>query len=128
MDVELQTADQNALVIDIFTRNYSISCFGAVGQEDPDLAYYNTLHSESPTNATGYSNPEVDEALDTGRRSTDEETRRESYRVVQQALAEDVPLFQAVTSPWGWFGSGDVRGLFARRNGTIVLADAWLAP
>jgi peptide/nickel transport system substrate-binding protein len=127
MDIELETKDQNAVVLDLFGRNYDASCFGAIGQEEPDLAYYSLLHSESPGNGTGYSNPDVDAALEAGRRGVDEEQRHEDYEVVQRALAEDVPLFQAVTSPWGWIGSEDVRGVVTRRNGIVLVGDAWLA-
>jgi peptide/nickel transport system substrate-binding protein len=127
MDIEVQIKDQQTLVSDIFDQNYEITCFGAVGQEDPDLAYYGSLHSASPTNSVGYNNPEVDAALDTGRRSADPEERRAAYTVVQEALASDVPLFQAVTSPWGWFGSEDVGGMFTRRNGTFNTAPLYLS-
>jgi len=127
MDVEVQIKDQQTLVGDIFDKNYQISCFGAVGQEDPDLAYYGALHSASPTNSVGYSNPEVDAALETGRQSADPEERRAAYAVVQQALATDVPLFRAVTSPWGWFGSSDVGGMFTRRNATFNTAALYIA-
>ena len=126
IDVEVKIEDQQTLVGNVFQRNYEISCFGAVGQEDPDLAYYNTFYSTSPTNTTGYANPDVDAALDVGRQSADPDERREAYAVVQQALATDVPLFQAVTSPWGWFGSDNVGGMFTRRNGTFNTGDLFL--
>jgi ABC-type transport system substrate-binding protein len=68
----------------------------------------------------------VDAALDIGRQSADPEERRAAYTVVQEALATDVPLFQAVTSPWGWFGAENVGGMFTRRNGTFNTAELFL--
>ena len=126
MDVEVAIKDQQQLVVDVFQKNYDISCFGAVGQEDPDLAYYGTLHSTSPTNSLGYNNPEVDAALDTGRMSSDTAVRKAAYEVVQQALATDIPVFQAVTSPWGWFGNDTVGGMFTNRNGTFNTAELYV--
>lgn len=126
MEVEIEIVDQQTLVGNIFQRNYEIACFGAVGQEDPDLAFYGTLHSASPTNTVGYENPEVDAALDTGRQSADPDERREAYMIVQQALADDVPLFQAVTSPWGWFGTDAVGGMSTLRNGIFDTSKLYL--
>ena len=126
MDVTIEIVDQQTLVGNIFQRNYQIACFGAVGQEDPDLAFYGTLHSASPTNTVGYSNPAVDEALDIGRQSSDADERYDAYLVVQQALADDVPLFKAATSPWGWFGRDEVGGMFTLRNGIFDTSEVYL--
>jgi hypothetical protein len=32
-----------------------------------------------------------------------------------------------VTSPWGWFGSSDVGGMFTRRNATFNTAALYIA-
>jgi peptide/nickel transport system substrate-binding protein len=60
-------------------------------EPEPDgiYAYFHSSNAERGSNFTAYSNPEVDELLDTGRESTDQETRRNAYFKVQEILAED---------------------------------------
>ncbi|MEX2625660.1 MAG: ABC transporter substrate-binding protein, partial [Ilumatobacteraceae bacterium] len=122
IDAEIEIKDQLSVVGDVLSGNYSISCFGATGQQDPDLAFYSSLHSDSANNYAGYSNPEVDEALDAGRRTADFDERYEAYLTVQEALATDVPFFQVVTSPWGWFGNPQLGGMQALRDSTFDAA------
>ncbi|TVR27504.1 MAG: hypothetical protein EA389_02735 [Ilumatobacter sp.] len=126
IDVEIEIKDQLSVILDVLTGNYSISCFGATGQEDPDLAFYGQLHSDSATNYALYANPAVDEALDAGRRTADFDERYEAYLVVQQALADDVPFFQVVTSPWGWFGNPQIGGMVGLRDSTFDAAQLFL--
>lgn len=65
--------------------------FGSVG--DPDFGLYTLLHSSLAgngfNNMARYHNPAVDKALDAGRRSQDEDTRRTAYRTVQEELVRD---------------------------------------
>ncbi|EOM74954.1 ABC transporter substrate-binding protein [Rhodococcus rhodnii] len=64
---------------------------------DPDTQAYATLHSSynapgvggAYDNASGYVNPEVDAALDAGRRSLDPAERDAAYREVQRAYVTD---------------------------------------
>jgi peptide/nickel transport system substrate-binding protein len=64
---------------------------------DPDTQLYSALHSSyadhdanNPfANPSGYRNPTVDAALDTGRRSLDPEARVAAYREVQRAYVAD---------------------------------------
>ncbi|WP_405818615.1 ABC transporter substrate-binding protein [Streptomyces sp. NBC_01390] len=60
---------------------------------DPDFALYTLLHSslagDGFNNMGRYDNPVVDKALDTGRRSQDEATRRAAYDTIQRELVKD---------------------------------------
>ncbi|CAL9613749.1 Oligopeptide-binding protein AppA [Streptomyces sp. enrichment culture] len=64
---------------------------GSVG--DPDFGLYTLLHSslagDGFNNMAHYDNPAVDEALDTGRRSQDPETRKAAYDDLQRELAKN---------------------------------------
>lgn len=110
-DVTTDMSDQMSLVIDLLTSNYSVGCFsGGAETQDPDQLWWASLHSESGSNYTGYANPEMDAALDAGRRSADEDVRAEAYGTVQQLLADDVPIIQYMSSPWGWVVRDEVAG------------------
>jgi peptide/nickel transport system substrate-binding protein len=60
---------------------------------DPDFGLYTLLHSSLAgngfNNMGGYDNPAVDEALDTGRRSRDEATRKKAYDTLQRELVKN---------------------------------------
>ncbi|KUO10246.1 ABC transporter substrate-binding protein [Streptomyces sp. DSM 15324] len=65
--------------------------FGSIG--DPDFGLYTLLHSSLAGNGFNnmgrYDNPAVDKALDTGRRSQDEATRKTAYDTLQRELVKD---------------------------------------
>ncbi|MCZ7526289.1 MAG: ABC transporter substrate-binding protein [Acidimicrobiia bacterium] len=127
-EVELDISDQMSLVLDLFEKNYTAACFSmGVETSDPDIVYYGTFHSESASNYVAYSNPEMDEALDRGRTSTDPSERAEAYATVQRLLAEDVPVFEYAASPWGWVMGDDVHGLVALPGGEFDPAGVFLA-
>lgn len=60
-------------------------------EPEPDgiFAYFHSSNAERGSNFTAYSNPEVDELLELGRTSTDQEERKQAYFKVQEILAED---------------------------------------
>ena len=59
---------------------------------DPDDFLYPFLHSKANKwTGTGYANPEVDKLLEEAAVATDQQTRTQLYKQVQQILAEDVP-------------------------------------
>ncbi|MBD0841411.1 ABC transporter substrate-binding protein [Streptomyces sp. TRM68416] len=65
--------------------------FGSNG--DPDFGLYTLLHSslagDGFNNMARYDDPVVDEALDTGRRSSDEATRKAAYAGLQRELVKN---------------------------------------
>ncbi|NJQ03542.1 ABC transporter substrate-binding protein [Streptomyces zingiberis] len=65
--------------------------FGSAG--DPDFALFTLLHSslagDGFNNMARYDNAEVDEALETGRRTRDRDEREDAYDTVQRALKDD---------------------------------------
>ena len=61
---------------------------------DADYGLYPLFHSSqhgSAGNRSFYTNPAVDELLETGRKSTDEAERLEVYKEVQQIIVEEAP-------------------------------------
>ncbi|MBC2876265.1 MULTISPECIES: ABC transporter substrate-binding protein [Streptomyces] len=66
---------------------------GGGNPADPDFDLYNLLHSslalDGFNNMAAYKNPEVDKALEEGRRSGDKAVRKAAYDKIQHALADD---------------------------------------
>jgi peptide/nickel transport system substrate-binding protein len=128
-DVEVQLSDQGTLVLDMLGGNFQVGCLGTNADiVDPDLLYYNALHTGTTGNYTKYSNPEMDAALELGRMSNDEAERMEAYRTVQELFARDIPIIEWSKSPGGWVMSPEVHGLVALpatdfHPSTVFLAD-----
>lgn len=58
---------------------------------DPDRALYPAFYTDGSVNAFQFSDPEVDELLDTGRTTPDREARKATYQQLEVALAEAAP-------------------------------------
>ena len=77
----------------IFTGNFDATILGWSGGPEPDQ--FNIWHSSKTDprelNFVKYSNPEVDELLETGRRTFDQDERKQIYDRFQEILAEEQP-------------------------------------
>ncbi|NJP77703.1 ABC transporter substrate-binding protein, partial [Streptomyces sp. AA8] len=66
---------------------------GGGNPADPDFDLYNLLHSslalDGFNNMAAYGNPDVDKALEEGRRSGDKAARKAAYDKVQRGLADN---------------------------------------
>ncbi|MFZ9628473.1 MAG: ABC transporter substrate-binding protein [Ilumatobacteraceae bacterium] len=116
--------------------NYQVILWGGVGGGDPD-ADYNDFHSGTGLNFSGFSTPEMDAALDEGRRLTDPEARKAQYAIVQQILGDNVPFIWTGTNQFAVITPPAVQGVgaFALPDGTagqavtggmFFLKDVWL--
>lgn len=77
--------------------------FGGTG--DPDTFLYSLLRTGQPTNASKYTNPEMDKALDAGRVSLDLAARKAAYAQVQRIMVDQVPVHLIVGVPAGLIAS-----------------------
>ena len=89
VDVEVGLSDQQTLVLDIFSGNFTVGCL-SLGPEtvDADLMFYNQFFSKSAFNYGKYSDPEMDAVLTEGRTSQDTAVRADG---LQQGAGADGP-------------------------------------
>lgn len=92
---------------------------------DPEPQLYNAFHTGAQSNF-GYSNPEMDAALELGRSSSDLETRREAYVTMAQLWAEEVPSIPIYRSVTRQAVSKDVRGFEVYDLGYIDFPNLWI--
>ena len=119
VDVTTDLKEVNSFVQDIISFNYNTAIFTIGAQYlDPDQQLYQMLHSAGSSNYSGYSNPEMDAALDAGR-SIVEAERTDAYSSVQQLLAEEVPWVTMHAYGWGWVMSDGVEGLEANPDASF---------
>ena len=92
---------------------------------DADYGLYALFHSSQfgdPGNRSFYKNEKVDELLDKGRQSTDQEERNVAYKEVSEILVEEVPMVY-LQHPDFVFGQNGVEGLFVNFSGTPLFKD-----
>lgn len=82
-----------------FSTNYvqksqhQIALLGWLNIVDPDRLLFAQLTTGGSTNWGGYSNPQVDELLQKGRSSLDQDERTAAYQEAAKILAEELPYF-----------------------------------
>ncbi len=72
-------------------KDYEATIF-TINWIDPEPDVSNFLSTDGGRNYMGYSNPAVDEALATGRATTDVAERAAAYAQVQESIIDDAPL------------------------------------
>jgi peptide/nickel transport system substrate-binding protein len=91
--VQNEFLDQGAYVNKVLgaTHDFVAGCFRQAQIADAD-GLYEILHTDGSGNPFGYSNPEVDKALEDIRKTTDEKEQIKLLDIVQKHLVEDVPF------------------------------------
>jgi peptide/nickel transport system substrate-binding protein len=64
---------------------------GTSAYVDPNDVIESNFYTERTNVGTGYSNPEVDALIEEGIATTDQESRAEIYRQIQEILNRDLP-------------------------------------
>jgi peptide/nickel transport system substrate-binding protein len=97
-----------------FSTNYvqkslhQIALLGWLNLVDPDRLMYANFTTGGSTNWGGYSNPEVDKALQDGRSSLDQAARTAAYQKAATILAKDLPYFVISDQGYQMFYSKDI--------------------
>jgi len=93
-DITNEFLDQGAYVNKVLgpEHEFIAGCFRQAQIADAD-GLYDILHTGGSANPFGYSEPEVDKALEDIRATTDEKEHIRLLEIVQQHLVEDVPFF-----------------------------------
>lgn len=90
LNVKIKAIAGQELNASIRKGDYQIALANAAGSQNP-ASLYRTFHSKGDLNVTGYSNPEVDAALDTIRSSNDQAVITEAYKKIGGILSKDAP-------------------------------------
>lgn len=72
---------------------HQIALLGWLRLTDPDRLLYGQLTTDGGLNWGGYSNADVDAALEAGRTELDQDARAESYRTAARIIAEELPYY-----------------------------------
>ena len=72
---------------------HQIALLGWLNIVDPDRMLFSQFSTDGSLNWGGYSNPEVDSALESGRTELDQSARAEAYQEVASVIAEELPYY-----------------------------------
>ena len=98
VEVDLNQVEQATHVSEAMAGDYQAKCWRVGDQGDPYRTFSDAFTAESPLNFTRFTDPRIDEALDTLRTTADGATRQAAVEDISMVLAEEVPnTFTAAT-------------------------------
>ncbi|HEU4808602.1 MAG TPA: ABC transporter substrate-binding protein [Homoserinimonas sp.] len=121
IEVTLQPMEASVYKDNVYTnRDFDLAIQSFTSSGDPAIGYHR-IYVSTPTNevnknATGYSNPEVDELLDKAASVSDFEERGEFYKQAQEILNEDIPTLILFDELQADAAGANVEGLFVGVN------------
>ena len=90
---------------------------------EPEPGLWQQYHTGGMNNVTGYSDPEVDDALDRARTTLDPTERKAAYAAMQRKLNADVPEWFVRTNPNGAIHGDGVTGIVFYGDGRLLLSE-----
>ena len=98
VDLNFETPDYPTVVNRVQnTHQYQLDSGDFAGATGDPNDLYDQFHSGGANNVTGYSSPELDQLLEQGRTTLDQEAAKPIWAQVQQILMRDVPMH------WAWY-------------------------
>lgn len=124
VDVELEVLDQSASFAKYSARTFQMTN-GLLRTADVDL--YSFLNSESESNVSGVSDPELDAALEEGLSAADQDARADAYAQVAERYSELVPALNYARPQYALAYDGDrLHGVEMYGNSSIRTDTLWV--
>jgi len=92
---------------------------------DPEMSLYQLLHTGSPSNVTGFSDAQMDKALELGRTSSDPDERKAAYKTVAERINAMNPGILYIRYVQGATYQPYLGGLEQYSNGSILVDRIW---
>ncbi|SDH72092.1 peptide/nickel transport system substrate-binding protein [Pseudonocardia oroxyli] len=92
---------------------------------DPDPVLYDALHTGSPSNINGISDPDIDKALDTGRAAPSTEQREQAYAIVAQRFAALYPTLYYLRLEYSVVYGDHLHGATLYGTGSLRVDGLW---
>jgi peptide/nickel transport system substrate-binding protein len=118
VEIEMRTGDGSSFIQWALQKDFDATLWG-FPTIDPDPGLYNAVHSDLATNVAGYSNPEVDQALDAARMTADNSERAGLYQEIQRQLVEDLPFVPLTNTTNMMKASSDLAGVAVYEDGIL---------
>jgi peptide/nickel transport system substrate-binding protein len=128
MDVTVDSVPTADLIQRVIAdQNFDVTSWSLnVLPESPWAGIDRNLRSDSPTNRTGYADPDFDAALAELRQAGTVEEKRDALAEVQEVWDETVPgvMYQQDEEFLTW--ADEVHGVRLTREGVAMLDDVWV--
>jgi len=120
MKTDVKISTQDDFVLGGVTGDYQVNIWRQFGAVDPDadaLWWYSANAGDGSAkggltlNIARNKNPKIDAALDQGRMSTDEATRKQAYADLQRQFTADLPYIWINHALWAVAAGNSVRGI-----------------
>ena len=121
IQIELISKEFATMLSDQTAGDYQATRVGWSGRVDPDGNIHQFVTTDGGINDSGFSDEDVDGALDAARTSTEFETRKESYDAAQAILQEESPIVYLYHPVWIWAYDAALEGFTAYPDGMIRL-------
>jgi peptide/nickel transport system substrate-binding protein len=128
MDVTVESVPTTELIERVITdQNFDVTAWSLdVLPEAPWTGVDRNLRSDSPTNRTGYADPDFDAALADLREASTVEARRDAIAEVQEVWNETVPGVVLNHDEEFLTWADNVHGVRLTREGVVMLDDAYV--
>ncbi|XVQ08076.1 ABC transporter substrate-binding protein [Spirillospora sp. CA-255316] len=93
---------------------------------DPEPQLWSVLHGRSSANLSGINDPQLNAALDQGRKSTSPEERKAAYKVVQERLVALVPVIYYTRAAPAAETATNVHGTRQYGFGSLMPEELWI--
>jgi peptide/nickel transport system substrate-binding protein len=113
----------------IFERNYELACWGlGIREANAWVTLFNNLHSESLSNWIGYSDPQMDQALDDMKEAATPDDELAALERIQEAWNDTAPLatYEAVEQVALW--RDEIKNLVFTQNWMVYFDAAYIEP
>ncbi|WP_280418499.1 ABC transporter substrate-binding protein [Nocardia carnea] len=125
IEVEVKVIDIIDLIKLRYTHDFDVMTGGAFF-DDPEPRLWTAFHGDSSRNTAGIDDAVLNQALDTGRTSTDVEQRIGIYRTVQERLIELMPAVFYIRTVAGAATAKNVGGLTMYGAGSVRPEELWI--
>lgn len=127
VNVTIQAVDWDTAIEDLNARELQAFAIGWIADyPDPENFLDLLFHSRSVENHTAYSNPEVDELLETARVESDSDIRMEMYQAIEQTIVDDAPWLPLYFGQSYYLVKPEVKGFSASPMVIPMLKDIWI--
>ncbi len=127
IEAEIEPEENATYINRFFSGDFDIAVMGASGYMDPNEWLEQSLKTDGPNNAAGFSDAELDSLIEQGLREHDREARAEIYQQAQQLVIDQAPWVSLFTSDTYEGLQPRVQGFVHYLNGSMQSArDVWL--
>jgi peptide/nickel transport system substrate-binding protein len=123
--VKVQTVDLSEVPALYTKHDYDMMMSSALFT-DPEPRLWTVFHGDSRVNASGIDDPQLNEALQTGRTATKQADRKAAYETVQRRLAALVPVLWVTRSAPSAVTAKNVHGIRQYGMGSLQPEELWI--